>query len=171
MKSLLFVFNSLDNDAVFEFFWSDLIVAFVGAVLTILIAWGTFLLSRRRQEKQVVASLIRELHARRALAPSKSQARVRNAKRLPDYTRASASVLTMRDEIRRARDRIRPLLKFEEPLAEMSRACNRFLELSAVDPPNYTALLVALRYALAEQISQLSKAAGVEYLAPGEGAF
>lgn len=164
-------FNLLDNDDVFEYFWSDLIVAVVGAVLTILIAWVTFLLSRRRREKLVVISLVRELHARRALAPSKSQARVRNAKRLPDYTRASASVLTMRDEIRRARDRLRPLLKFEKPLAEMSRACNRFLELSAVDPPNYTALLVTLRYELAVQISQLSTAADVEYLAPGEGAF
>lgn len=64
-------------------FWLDVLVAVFGAVLTVAIAYGTFLLNLRRNEKLALGSLINEVHHRRTF--SGHAVRVNGAVNSPDY--------------------------------------------------------------------------------------
>lgn len=152
-------------------FWPDLLVALVGAVLTVVIAAATYLANRRLGETRAINALIREIHGRRVLTVGKPRV-IRGAAKLDDYRWAAASVLSLRDEVRRTRDQVREMAKLQEPLSRMARACNRFLEESAYDPDTYAILAADLRDALTAEVHALSLARrGVRVLSPGEGAY
>jgi hypothetical protein len=153
-------------------FWLDIIVALAGAIFTVAIAVITFWLGSRQRELQAIRSLVGELHRRRALTEIVAPRRLRRARTLSDYAQAATSVLTMKDEIRRARDSSRSTPKLQEIFASMTRSCNRYLELSAGSPNQYLFLLQSLRQELAQDVRRLTEARrGVPNLAPGEGAF
>jgi len=150
-------------------FLPDLVVALVGAVLTVAIAYSTFLLSVRRNERLALNSLVVELHHRRAL--SGRGVVIPGAARSRDYERANLSVLSMREEIRTARDRVRSQL-LHQALQRMTRACNRYLERAEWDADRYAILLVELRRDLTAEVDALRRARrGLQSFEPGAGAF
>ena len=152
-------------------FWPDVLVAVIGAALTVLIALVTYLLRLRLEERRALQSLIDELHRRRSLAPGPEPV-IPNAASDADFGRANASVLSIRDEIRRTRDRVRQIESLQGPLSRMTRACNQYLEVSAAFPPHYAILLGELRRDLSGSVTQLSAARkGVVASEPGHGAF
>ncbi len=152
-------------------FWPDVLVALIGAVLTIATGAGAFAITRRLAETRALNALTRELHHRRALKIS-ARREIPDAQELDDYHRLTASVLTMRDEIRHARDASGSSDDVQEPLAAMTRACNLYLELSAASPERYWILADDLRQALRKELVKVtSKRRGVTMREPGGGAF
>lgn len=151
-------------------FWPDVLVACIGAVLTVGIAFATYKLNERREELRSLNSLVGELHRRRALA---GQAVViEGARDNPDFMRANSSILSIRDDIRRTRDNVRQILPIQEPLSRMSRACNYYLEVSEADPDEYANLLVGLQRDLHRAVQDIvASRRGVDSLEPGAGAF
>ncbi|RFA15606.1 hypothetical protein B7R22_06565 [Subtercola boreus] len=95
-----------------ESFGPDLVVSIIGAVfgsvLTVAIALVTYLVQRRRSEGQALQSLINEIHHRRALIDHGEPRTVPDAAESDDYRRCTSSVISIRDEIRRTRDAVRP---------------------------------------------------------------
>lgn len=152
-------------------FIPDIIVALMSAVFTVLIAFGTYILDRRRREVDALNALIEDLHFRRALSTLPDPARIRNAESFHDYSRANLSVISMRHEMRSARDLVRGDRSDRETLAAMVRACNRYLENSTADPGAYAIELSQLRKVLSTEVRHLSERRGVTYREPGSGAF
>ena len=153
-------------------FLPDLIVAVAGAFFTVAIAVVTFWLASRRRELQAIRSLVGELHHRRALTEIAGPRRLKRARRLSDFSQAANSVLTIKEEIRRARDSSRPKPRLQAIFASMTRSCNRYLEVSAAKPNEYLFLLQDLRQEIALDVCRLTKErSGVPNLSPGEGAF
>ncbi|GAA0499469.1 hypothetical protein GCM10009532_24700 [Microbacterium aurantiacum] len=151
-------------------FWPDVLVACIGAGLTVLIAYATYKLNLIRDEAQSLNSLIGELHRRRALASRPVV--IPGARENPDFARATSSVLSIRDEVRRTRDRVRQIEPTEQPLSRMTRACNYFLEASDAEPDQYAVLLVKLQADLSGAVADLASShRGVRHLEPGAGAF
>jgi len=152
-------------------FWPDVLVAIIGAALTVFIALATYLVRARIEENRALQSLVNELHRRRALAPG-ADVPIPGAASLDDYLRANASILSIKDEIRLVRDRVRDAEKLQEPLASMTRACNHYLEASSRYPERYAILLNELRAKVAKQVIALSRLRrAVRPLVPGDGAF
>lgn len=167
---LHFRFNSGSIGVMWLTFWLDVLVAVFGAVLTVAIAYGTFLLNLRRNEKLALGSLINEVHHRRTF--SGHAVRVNGAVNSPDYRYANSSILSVRDEIRHTRDAVRGLPAIQEPLSMMTHACNRYLENAENDPDLYAFGLVTLREELMQQIERLATTRrGLHALWPGDGAF
>jgi hypothetical protein len=152
-------------------FFPDLLVAILGAVLTVIIALATFMIQRRRTEDGLLRGLISDIHHRRAVAPLDEVQAVPNAKDLPDFHRAGQSVLALKDEIKRARDGIRGDRAVQPVLSQMTRACNRYLEDSQLSPDEYWQHLMTLRATLTKHIQQIASTANVEALAPGAAAY
>ncbi|MEN0022219.1 MAG: hypothetical protein AAGC61_02980 [Microbacterium sp.] len=152
-------------------FLPDLLVALIAAVFTVVIALVTYLLKVRLDEKRAIQSLINELHRRRALAPG-PEPFIRGAAQSEDYLRANTSISTIRTEIRSTRDRVRQIERVQAPLSAMTRACNRYLELSAAIPDTYAVYLGDLRRELTPQIEELANTQrGIVAHQPGMGAF
>ncbi|MCK8476027.1 MULTISPECIES: hypothetical protein [Microbacterium] len=154
-----------------ESFIPDVVVAIIGAVFTVLIALITYVLKVRLDEKRAIQSLISELHRRRAIAEGPEPV-IPGAEQSADFARANASVASMRTEIRATRDRVRQLDSLQAPLSEMTRSCNRYLELSAAYPDHYAVYLGNLRRELTPQVAQLAASRrGIVAHDPGGGAF
>jgi hypothetical protein len=151
-------------------FWSDLLVAVLGAVFTVVGAGVTYLIARAIAKTQALNGLIREMHHRRALK-IREPVVIPGAQKMNDYKWANASILSLRDEIRRARDQVGAGKRLQEPLAEMTRACNRYLEQSNTEPTRYAILLDALQTQLAAEARKLARRPLVGYLEPGAGSY
>ena len=143
-------------------FVPDLVVALIGAaigaLLTVAIAAGTFLLSRRYRETQALTLLIEELHHRRALAPIDTLMVVANAEQSDDFARVAGSVLSIKDAIREARAASRPTRNVRVPLSKMTSACNRYLELADRQPHRYWYFLADLRRDIETATTELAQA-------------
>lgn len=150
-------------------FWPDVLVAVIGAALTVLGALATYLAGRRLREIHAIRALVAELHHRRLLAIEPRE--FPGAAESESFRYASASVLSMKDEVRRARDAARTNSPAQAPLAAMTRACNAFLELSSAEPERYPFFARDLRDALASQVRILSTRHGIDFQQPGGGAF
>lgn len=150
-------------------FWLNVLVALIGALLTVIIAYVTYLLNLHRNERRALTSLVSELHHRRAF--SGGAVLNSNARELADYARANASVLSIKDEIRRTRDSVRVIPALQGPLSLMTRACNTYLERAESDPDSYAIGLIELRAELHSEIRKLAEyRRGVPTLVPGCGA-
>lgn len=151
-------------------FWPDLLVAVIGALLTVGIAYATYILNVRSNEQRALTSLIMELHHRRAFTGQ--AVRVDDAHELEDYAHSNASVLNIKDEVRRARDNVRALPALQEPLSRMTRDCNIYLETVQQDPDTYVIELIRLRDELLKSIKRLALARkSLAILEPGGGAL
>lgn len=154
-----------------ETFWPDVLVAFIGAFLTVGIAYATFLIQQRRQENQALRGLVNDLYHRRALAVTTPQ-EISDAAERADFQRAGLSVIDIRDHIRRTRDHVRQNSAAVEVLSQMIRACNRYLEESEGTPNFYAFLLKNLRTDLHQGVVEISgKVRGLQALEPGAAAF
>jgi hypothetical protein len=159
------------NGDMWETFWADVLVAVIGAALTVAIAIGSFMLQRRRVEEEALRGLIEEIHRRRAFAPV-TPVRVPDAADLRDYERVSRSVLDVRNQIRQARDRVRPKAAAHVYLGAMISACNRYLEDSTNEPDNYIFQLMNLREQLEKEITEIAKKSrNLPASKPGTGAY
>lgn len=148
-------------------FWPDVLVTVIGAVLTVAIAYGTFLVQQRRTEKQVLTNLIHDLHHRRALRDFTARY-VRGASKSADFQRTSTSVLEVREQIRTARNSLPPRSKASPLLSKMLVACNKHLSESARDPQGYQQHLLDLRRSLGNEVNAIcSRVRGLKALEPG----
>lgn len=152
-------------------FLPDLLVAVIGAVLTVVIALITFMIQRRRTEDGLLRGLISDIHRRRAFTPIAELRVIPDAKAQPDFDRASRSVLALRDEIKRTRNGIRGDRDVQSHLSDMTRACNRYLEESERTPDNYWQHLMTLRGQLNSSIERIAAQSNVKALAAGEAAL
>jgi hypothetical protein len=143
-------------DRVWATFLPDTIVARFGALLTVLIAVLSYLINRRMLETSALQSLVDELYVRRSLTPPAKLRIVSKARKLDDYMFASASVLSIRDEVRRARDSARSSPALQSALIEMTTACNAYLETSAARPEEYLFLLDVLRCELSKGVHHIA---------------
>lgn len=151
-------------------FWPDVLVALIGASLTVAIAFGTYILNLRRNERRALIALVHELYRRRAFT-GKAVA-LPGARDTPDYMYCNASVLSMKDEIRHARDSVREIPELQRSLAEMTKSCNLYLEMAERDPDSYAIGLMRLRDDLRAKIKEIaSHRPGVPELEPGGGAY
>lgn len=148
-------------------FWPDVLVTVIGAVLTVAIAYGTFLVQQRRTEKQVLTNLIHDLHHRRALRAFAPKY-VKGASVSDDFKRTSSSVLEVREQIRAARNSLPPRSKASPLLSKMLVACNQHLSESARKPDAYQQHLLVLRESLAAEVKAIClKLRGLRPLEPG----
>lgn len=148
-------------------FWPDVLVTVIGAVLTVAIAYGTFLLQQRRTEKQVLTNLIHDLHHRRALRAFAPEY-VEGASDSDDLKRTSSSVLEVREQIRTTRNSLPPRSKASPLLSKMLVACNQHLRESAREPDWYQEHLIELRTSLTYGVEEIcSKVRCLTFLEPG----
>lgn len=153
-------------------FFPDLVVAVIASLLTVSTGYVTYRVNVRHRENQALVSLLNELHHRRAVAPILNPRQIANASTNDDFLRANSSVLSMKDEIRRARDILRPITTLQEPLSLMVRACNRYLELSSAAPESYMYELEELRIQLSKQVHAIAASRkSIKSVEPGTGAF
>lgn len=153
-----------------ETFWPDVLVAFIGACFTVAIAFGTYIARKHYNEKQALRGLISDLHHRRALAVIHPQI-IQHAEKNKDFERASLSVIDIRDHIRRTRDQVRPGSLSEDSLSRMIRSCNVYLEKSELTPKFYAYLLMDLKSDLHEGVLAITKHVRLAAYEPGAGAF
>lgn len=160
------------NKDMWNTFWPDLLIAVIGAALTVLVAWVTYRLQRRSNEKHALRFLVEEIHHRRALAPIARVGDVPSASELDDFSRANASILDIKDRIRLTREQSRPASSAQHALSDMTRACNRYLEITSHRPEKYLHELMSLRSSLSESIQRIAEGVrGVRALEPGGSAF
>ncbi|WP_411556983.1 hypothetical protein [Plantibacter sp. MPB07] len=153
-------------------FWPDILVAAVGAALAVFAAYATYLLNARRIETQALNNLIEELHLRRALDPSVEPYVVPNAAERQDFDQVSRSVVSIRRELRTAREAVRSSRDIRLTLVEMSKGCNLYLERAEQSPDSYLLSLVKLQRQLEGGVRTITiLRPGVDYLAPGTGAL
>jgi hypothetical protein len=153
-------------------FFPDLLVALLGSLVTVAIAYMTFLIQRRREERQAIRGLINDIHRRRALTVISTVRRIRRAKTLPDFHRATASVLDLRDRVRETRNAVRADSVYQDALTNMTRSCNRYLEMTGRSANDYYFELAKLRADLLTAVERLAKRnRSVSYLEPGAGAY
>lgn len=152
-------------------FGPDLIIALASSVLTVMIALVTYKINVRIRENNALRSLIIDLSTRRALAQIKP-IKVRKAKECPDYHRANSSILLAKDEVKRARNSIRPIPELELALRLMTKSCNIYLEDAERDPDRYQFHLMKLKNDLQINIETLHEhRQSVAVLVPGGNAF
>lgn len=157
-------------------FWADLLIAVIGAILgsflTVLSAWITYRLQRRSNEKHALRLLVDEIHRRRAFVPIANVRNVPGAEESDDFNKVNSSVLDIRGRIRVAREQTRPESGAQKPLADMTSACNRYLQATARQPDRYVHDLMALRSNLWENIQKIAgEVRGVPALEPAGGAY
>lgn len=151
-------------------FWLDVLVATIGALLTVAIAFVTYILNLRQNERRALSSLVNDLHRRRVF--SAQEVTTPGARESADFMRCNASILSVKDEIRHARNSVREIPVLQESLAAMTKACNVYLEMAERDPDSYSIGLVRLRENLHVRIKGLARSRrGVPELEPGRGAF
>ncbi|MFG6501949.1 hypothetical protein [Microbacterium sp. P05] len=150
-------------------FWPDVLVAVIGALVTVLLGFLTYLGRVRLNEKRSLRSLVESVHRNRAFAGEGVD--MSGAGDLDDYRSAVASVAALREDILLAREHSRQLPKIEQPLSEMTRACDRFLENSETSPDDYAVDLESLEEELSLQLLKIERAVrGVKAKEPGGGA-
>lgn len=152
-----------------ETFWPDVLVAVIGAGLTVAIAVITYVISVRRQELRSLNDLIDDLHHRRAFDTDPGV--IPGARASDDYARVNRSVISARNEIRQARRGVRFDSKLRDPLKRMTQACNEYLDTAEWEPDLYAIQVVDLRTALTDEIRKIAAVRpGVLFLEPGGGA-
>lgn len=99
---------------------------------------------------------------------------IRNARNSADFQSCADSIKRIRDTIQNVRVQIRPIATIQDPLAEMTSACNRYLHESNRDPDRFAVLLVRLRDELHECLREIGRARRRAFdadAAPGSRAF
>jgi hypothetical protein len=159
-------------------FLEEVFVAVIGSALGAGGAIFAAILLRRREAKRnegaALLGLIAELHLRRALATNLERDLTDgDALGSADFARVGQSVIDIRAQIRDVRRLLRPNSQAFEPLNNMSRACNFYLERSAARPGSYMSQLNDLRDSLESRVDEIAAKFKfkVDGLKPGMGAF
>lgn len=161
----------VDYRSVWDTFWSDVLVAVIGATLTVAIAYGTFLIQQGRSERQLLNNLISDLHHRRALRETTPR-NMPDARGVGDFDRTSLSVVDIRDRIRATREHLPANSGVHGLLSAMQSDCNRHLHHSSRDPDRYQFHLMDLRNDLEYGVTEISRQVRwVNDLAPGSAAY
>jgi len=152
-------------------FWADVLVAVIGAGLTVAIAGVTYWIRNLVVEHRAFQILINDMHGRRALAVDEPVT-LRFASRRRSFKYANESIISLRDEIKSTRANVRQREKLQKPLVNMLRACNRYLEFSERSPDSYLLYLNRLQRELnAEVLAVVRKRKFLKVLPPGDGAL
>lgn len=152
--------------------WVALFGAAATSILTVTIAFITYILEKHAKERQVLRRLIDDIHHRRAVGPNINVRYVPNAEQLADFGWANQSVLDIRERVAQAREKVRVKSPARKPLARMTKSCNQYLELSARDPNNYVYQLMYLRAELWHNIQEIGQQyLTIKPLEPGEASL
>lgn len=152
-------------------FTQDLVIAVISSVLTVAIAFITYKLNVRARENNALRSLFEDLSTRRALVTIEP-IEVLGAHDIPDYQRVNSSILLVKEEIKRARDTIRPIPVLENSLRSMIKSCNIYLEEAEESPDHYQFYLMKLSHDLEVCMHDIHNSRRtVSILKPGENAF
>ncbi|MEO8262344.1 MAG: hypothetical protein ABI566_07215 [Pseudolysinimonas sp.] len=150
------------------FCW-DVVVAVIGALVTVGLGLVTFLVSRYISKTRLLNLLIVDINERRAFVVDPRK--VRGARETNDFKWATESVLKCRDEIRRARNEYGFGKRVHGALDSMRRACNHYLEDSSRDSDSYPIHLARLRAELDANTDQLARRPFVRALKAGRASY
>ncbi|MBF4599218.1 hypothetical protein ITJ55_00180 [Frigoribacterium sp. VKM Ac-1396] len=138
-------------------FWPDLSVAFiaaiVGLVLAALIGYVSYRRDQRAKNRQLVANLADDLATRRAFTPTNPKLRKVGV----DAYRCLQSVQQAQERLSQVRDQIRPDHELREILQEMILGCVTYKNAFEVAPREYVYDLMALRHELIVCLRSLEK--------------
>lgn len=147
-----------------------LLGAVVGALLTAGLGYVAYVFERNKVEKAAIDELVRELSERRAFAIAEPRLIPRAAEG-QDFKQLSSSVLLVRGRIRETRAKLVRHAQAQEALTSMIQSCNRYLERSAGDPPQYWFLAAELRDELHASLKETGLKDAAEVARPGDLAF
>ncbi|WP_143109888.1 hypothetical protein [Agromyces sp. CF514] len=142
-------------------FWPDLLVVLIattlGALLTVWIAFGTYRYELRTRERDAIRHLANIIASRRAFMEA-NPVRVDTSEqyRADDLEACRASVTYAREAIIDASRAVRPGSPMQQPLDDMARATNRYLDQARRDPNGYWLHLNELRTRWIDSLASLS---------------
>jgi hypothetical protein len=135
-------------------FVPDLVVACFGAVLTVLIAYGTYIIQRRRQDLRIMRIVADDLAARRAfelIEPRTSRADS------DDADRCFRSVNTAQQQLGALRDQVISNRPLHAILQEMVRATRDYKDMIERDPERWQFALMHVREELTGRLRDVEK--------------
>lgn len=138
-------------------FLLDLLVALVGAGLTVCIGLATFRLDQKRKNRQLVHSLADDLASRRAfklIDPFEGDGGI-------DAERCFLSVQSARERISAVRDEIRPNGDLRDELQRMVLSCVAYADRLDFEPVRWQFALMDLRAELAGSLRTVEDIVGV----------
>ncbi|WP_152030993.1 hypothetical protein [Agromyces aureus] len=142
-------------------FWPDLLIALIattfGALLTVGIAFGTYRHEVSTRERDAIRHLANILASRRAFVEA-NPVRIDTTEpyRADDLEACRVSVAHAREAIVEASRGVRPGSSMQQPLDDMARAANRYLDLARRDPDGYWLHLNGLRSRWIDALAMLA---------------
>ncbi|WP_147360283.1 hypothetical protein [Clavibacter lycopersici] len=123
-------------------FWPDILVATIGAMLTVAIGLITYLVQQRRSNEQLVRNLADDLAMRRAFMPISPSV---TSPLGDDPDRCRKSVQSAQAQIALIRDQIAPDHRLRALLQEMAAWTREFKSLNEADPERWQFALMEVR--------------------------
>jgi hypothetical protein len=140
-------------------FWSDILVAALGAMLTVAIALITYRVQQRRSNEQLVRNLADDLAMRRAFMPISpfvtSPVGV-------DADRCRKSIQSAQSQISLIRDQIAPNHRLRALLQEMVAWAREFKSLNEADPERWQFALMEVRGELVARLRAIERVMGLK---------
>ncbi|CAN5200727.1 hypothetical protein BH11ACT2_BH11ACT2_00580 [soil metagenome] len=141
--------------------------SFLGAAGAIIAALVLRVRDDRRREASALKALVVDIYFRRALGGAYSHPVSRRGRE-----RAEHSISTLRAQVRRTRDALRPRSRAFDSLSELTRLCNEYLDAVERRPRRYAGELVVLRDRMAPVVAELAERYrfALDDVTPGGGA-
>jgi hypothetical protein len=135
-------------------FVPDLVVAFFGAVLTVLIAYGTYVVQRRRQDLRIMRIAADDLAARRAFEliqprPSRGDS--------DDADRCRRSVNSAQQQLGALRDQVTSNRPLRALLQDMVRVTRDYKDMIEREPDRWQFALMHVRGELTARLRDVER--------------
>ena len=144
--------EAASTSAAWVTFWPDVLVAGIGAALTVAVALITYLMQQRRKNRQLVRNLADDLANRRAFKPIDPGV---SSPDTDDAKRCRLSVQEAQDQISRIRDQIAPDHRLRALLQEMVLWCREYKNLLEVDDRRWQFALMEIRGELDDRLRRI----------------
>jgi len=136
-------------------FFPDLVVACFGAALTVLIAYGTYVVQRRRQDLQIIRILADDLATRRALQLISPRAASGAS---DDAQRCFSSVHAAQQQLAALRNQVTSNRPLHAMLQEMVLATRAYKNSIERHPDKWQFALMMVRAELVERLRAIERA-------------
>jgi hypothetical protein len=125
--------------------------SFLGAAGAIIAALVLRVRDERRREASALKGLVVDIYFRRALGGAYS-----HAPSLTGRRSAERSISTLRSQIRRTREELRPRSPAFDSLSELTRCCNAYLDAVERHPRRYARELELLRVRISPVVAEIT---------------